>query len=262
MMRWLLLSLSLLAGPVAACSDQTDCVVGDRIYRISGVDKAANGALVFAHGYRGSAAGVMRNGALRRLADEMGVALVGLEGVNGSWQLPGRPRNRNATGEVEFDYVTDVLADVETRFGLNRDRTVATGFSAGGMLVWNLACYRSDLFAGYIPMSGTFWDPVPQTCAGPVANVVHIHGTSDKTVPLSGRAIGDGRQGDVMAALEMYRDFGQFGPATADEVDGVLCEMSANDEGKTLSYCRFEGGHSFRLKDLRVGWDMLLGARE
>lgn len=260
MMRWIAVALTLIAGPVSACGEQTDCVVGDRIYRIAGAENASNGALVFAHGYRGSANGVMRNSELKRLADDLGVALIGLHGVNGAWQLPGRPRSRDNTGEAEFSYAEDVLADAASRFGLRRDRVVATGFSAGGMMTWNLACHRSELFAGFIPMSGTFWDPVPANCESPVTNVVHIHGTADGTVPLTGRVIADSKQGDVGQALAMYASYGGFGPVKAETHDDLQCDLLLNDAGNTLTFCRFDGGHSFRLKDLRVGWDTLVAA--
>ena len=53
--------LALWAAPALACGPDTDCAVGDRTYRIAlpeGHDGAAPvGALVWAHGYRGTAAG-------------------------------------------------------------------------------------------------------------------------------------------------------------------------------------------------------------
>jgi len=256
-MKWFAVFAALIAGPVAACGEATDCVVGDRTYRIAGADNAPNGALVFAHGYRGSGAGVMRNGALKAVADDFGVALIGLTGVNGSWQLPNRPRNKDATGEAEFSYVEDVLADVDARFGLDAERVVLTGFSAGGMLTWNVACARPAMFAGFVPMSGTFWDPVPETCAGPVANVVHIHGDDDGTVPLDGRMIGDGKQGEVPAAMAMYAELGGFSAPVSSAVRDMTCETQTNDAGQVLAICMFEGGHGFGTGRLRAGLEMV-----
>ena len=256
-MKWLAVVLAWVAGPVTACGVDTDCVVGDRTYRIAGAENAPNGALIFAHGYRGSAAGVMRNGGLKALADDFGLALIAFNGVEGAWQLPNRPRNKTATGEAEFSYAENVLADAAAQFGLDRSRVVMSGFSAGGMLTWNLACARSDMFAGFVPMSGTFWDPVPETCAGPVANIVHIHGDADGTVPLDGRVIGDGKQGEVMAALAMYGDMGGFGAADAAAVGDMACETRRNDAGQVLAICMFEGGHGFGTGRLRSGLEML-----
>lgn len=256
-MKWLAVVAALIAGPVAACGEDTDCVVGDRTYRIAGAENASNGALIFAHGYRGSAAGVMRNRGLKAVADDFGLALIAFNGVDGAWQLPNRPRNKSMTGEAEFSYAENVLADVEAQFGLDRSRVVMSGFSAGGMLTWQLACSRSALFAGFVPMSGTFWDPVPETCAGPVANIVHIHGDADGTVPLAGRVIADGKQGEVQAALVMYADLGGFGAPVVGPVGDMGCERRGNDAGQVLAICMFEGGHGFGTGRLRAGLEML-----
>ena len=86
-MRIILLILAILAAPMAlACGADSDCMVGDRSYRISlpeGVDVPV-GAVVWAHGYRGTAAGVMRNGSLRKMVHAEGLALIALQGVDGS----------------------------------------------------------------------------------------------------------------------------------------------------------------------------------
>ena len=47
--------LALLPSGAFACGPDTDCQVGDRIYRIAMPDGVQNpGALVFSHGYRGA----------------------------------------------------------------------------------------------------------------------------------------------------------------------------------------------------------------
>jgi len=97
---------------------------------------------------------------------------------------------------------------------------MATGFSAGGMMVWNLVCDRSTLFAGFAPIAGTFWEPMPTSCAAPPASVVHIHGTSDKTVPLLGRPIAGTHQGQVPTALEMYARHGDFSKPVSVTIGG------------------------------------------
>jgi polyhydroxybutyrate depolymerase len=152
------------------------------------------------------------------------------------------------------------MDDVARRVDLDPDRVVAAGFSSGGMLTWTLACGMSDAFAGFIPVSGTFWAPVPKTCATPVSNIVHIHGTEDRTVPLGGRAIAEAKQGDVPETLAMYAAYGGFtlegraaGPAD------MTCETSHNPAGNILEFCTFPGGHSFSLERLRYAYERLMG---
>ena len=251
----LVLALLLAAGAVRACGVESDCRVGERLYRISLPEGATGpvGAVVWGHGYRGTAAGVMRNGSLRRMVHEAGLALIALEAKGGGWDIPNNPRDMASTGAAEFAYVEAVIADAEARFGIDRGQLVASGFSAGGMLAWNLACARPELFAGVVPVSGTFWQAPPEACVTPVVSLVHVHGDSDQTVPLDGRAIRQTRQGKVSEALEMYRVLGGFG-AEIERRDGPLrCREARNAEGALLAFCLFEGGHSFRTEYLAHG---------
>ncbi|MFC6761018.1 hypothetical protein ACFQFQ_18435 [Sulfitobacter porphyrae] len=136
-MRISALLLALIsASPVLACGADTDCVLGDRTYRIAmpeGYDgKTPVGALVWSHGYRGSAAGAMRNGSLRRMVSDAGLALIAAQGVDGSWDLPKGPGTFDSTGAAEFDYFDAVLADAQARFAIDPERIIVSGFSAGG----------------------------------------------------------------------------------------------------------------------------------
>lgn len=135
-----------------------------------------------------------------------------------------------------------------------------SGFSAGGMVTWELACKRPNLFAGFAPVSGTFWQGPPDVCAGPT-NVIHIHGTADRTVPLSGRPIGETKQGDVAEVLAMYRTEGNFGAIqTSEALDDLSCQRQENTTGDVLEFCTFPGGHSFRRSFLGYAWDRLSAA--
>ena len=256
-MRILFALLMLFAPPALACGPDTDCRVGDRTYRIAmpeGHDGTTPvGAVLWSHGYRGSAKGVMRNGSLKRMVHAQGMALIGMQGVNGSWDLPKGPRTMNSTGAAEFAYFEAVIEDAAGRFAIDTNRLVASGFSAGGMMVWNLACKRPDLFAGFVPYAGTYWQEPPASCDMPVTSIVHIHGDKDRTVPLKGRAIRETKQGEVQVSLNHYAAHGGFGPAR-DFTDGTLsCAEQTNAGGNVLTFCLFPGGHSFRTEYLGFG---------
>ncbi|GFE50627.1 hypothetical protein So717_23800 [Roseobacter cerasinus] len=257
-------ALSLFGTAALACGPDTNCRLGDRHYRVA-MPEGHDGttrvpALVFSHGYRGSAQGVMRNGSLRRMASDLGVALIAAKSKDDDWVIPNAPRHMDTDGAPEFTYFAALLDDATARFPIDGDRIVATGFSAGGMMTWNLACSMSDRFAGFIPISGTFWLKPPQSCSGPVASILHIHGTIDRTVPLDGRPIGPTHQGKVSAALKMYRDYGGFAPQGEATYGDLACVEEASETGDILKFCLFEGGHSFRTEFVRFGWDQLTQA--
>lgn len=250
--------LALLPGAALACGEASDCMVGARSYRVHlPAAPAGAGALIFAHGYRGRAAGEMGNASLVALADDLGVALIALQAAGDDWAIPGVPQEIHADGAAEYAYVEAVAADAAERFGLDRERMVVSGFSAGAMLVWRLACHRGAAFAGFLPLSGTFWAPVPAACDSPPASLIHVHGRSDTVVPFQGRAIGPARQGDVAAALNMYGRHGGFGPAEPRRAGDMDCTLRRNGGGKLLGLCLFDGRHDFSTVRLRAGWDLL-----
>ncbi|WP_299601952.1 prolyl oligopeptidase family serine peptidase [uncultured Tateyamaria sp.] len=256
------LFLALLsASPALACGPDTDCALGDRYYRIAMPEDHDGatpvGAIIFAHGYRGSAQGVMRNMNMRRMVSDMGLALIAVKSAGPDWDIPGVPSAMDSTGAAEMAYFEEVVADVTARFAVDPQRIMMSGFSAGGMVTWELACNRPDLFAGFAPVSGTFWQGPPESCAAP-ASVIHIHGTEDRTVPLSGREIAETKQGDVAEVLGMYRADGDFGVIeTGDALNDLTCERQSNVDGNVLEFCTFPGGHSFRRSFLSYAWDRL-----
>lgn len=249
----LILLFALTANPAAACGADTDCTVENGTYRIALPDGPPTGALFFAHGYRGSAAGMMRNDALRAMTSAKGLALVALKSAGEDWTLPNAPGAGETLLRDEPAYIARVQADVAQRFAIDPDRMVLAGFSAGGMMTWTMACDRPAAFAAYIPISGTFWDPVPAACPGDPATLHHIHGTSDPVVPIAGRPIAETRQGDVTEALAMYRAKGLDQPAPFALAD-LDCE-AWTDGTATLSYCLHPGGHRFSVDWVSALWD-------
>lgn len=256
MRQILIAAFALLATPAMACGPDTDCaVLGDRTYRYYMPDGVTEptGAFFHAHGYRGSANGAMRNASLRAMADRLGMAFIALNADADDWNLAHRPRDPAQTEAAEMDYVAAVVADVSTRIPLDHSRLISTGFSAGGMMTWTLACEMSETFAGFVPYAGTFWSPTPAACPSPATTIVHIHGDADTTVPQEGRAIGGTSQGNIWEVLEMYGTAGGYGtPAAMQAPEGMRCLGGENASNNALVFCEFDGGHSY--STARVEW--------
>lgn len=254
------LVMSGVAGTTSACGPDSDCQIGDRHYRIrmpAGQNgETPVGAIVFAHGYRGGARAVMSNSNLAEVASRLGVALIAVKSSGDDWSIPNAPSHATEKGVDEFAYIDAVLADASSRFPIDRTRLMASGFSAGGMMVWNLACYRADSFAAFVPIAGTFWAPIPDDCDLPVANIIHLHGDADQVVPLDGRPIGDARQGAVQDALDMYGHFGGFGPVETFQQAGFTCRDRVSESGDLLRFCLFPGGHNFQASLIEMAWNM------
>lgn len=260
---WLIAGFLLcVSGSAAsACGPNSDCPIGDRHYRIYVPSESRSpeptGALVFVHGYRGRASDVVQNGALRALADRLGLALVAVASAGDDWSIPGVPSVDFHPDLDEIAYFDAVRHDLIRRLGLNPDRLVVAGFSAGGMMTWHLACHRATDYAAFIPMGGTFWAPIPENCQQPPAQLIHFHGLADTTVPLRGRAIEDAMQGDVRDAIAMYARNGAFRPAEAQRIASFGCEVMRNKRGATLGLCLHAGGHSWDTGFIETGLGML-----
>lgn len=249
--------------PNPPCGVETACLIGQRSYRIErpeGDDRI--GAILFLHGYRASSAGTMANAALRDLARELGVALVAAQADGEDWTIPGVPHDKATDGAAEFAYFRALVRDLSHRHKIDRGRTLVVGFSAGGMMVWNLACHLDRPFGGYLAISGTFWEPVPEGCVLPAPGLIHVHGLADRVVPLEGRAIGDARQAPVAEAMAMYVRSGHFevDPTVRHRLygDRRTCAGWRSVANRILAFCTHPGGHDLDTGDIRRAWKVLI----
>lgn len=240
----------VLPKPNEACPAVSGCSVASGSYRIVLPPQAAAerrvGAILFFHGYQGSAEEVIADPALVGVARRLGVALIAPDGAGRSWSYPGSPaRHRD-----EFAFVGQVLDDVIARFPVDPDRILASGFSQGSSMVWYLACRMPRRFAAFAPIAGAFWEPLPESCEGPRPPLIHVHGTSDTTVPLAGRTLRQGsRQGDVFKSFAIFAPGGcTAGWAEAARAipapDGLTCRIATDCGGTArLELCLHGGGH-------------------
>ena len=194
------------------------------------------------HGHGGTPDGASVN-PLRDAAAEAGVLLLLPEGEAETWNVTGI-EGFSATQRDELAFMDDVLADASLRFPLDPARRLATGFSQGTSVASLLGCTRPGDWPMVYAMSGTFWDPHPDTCAAAVP-VRHVHGDSDGTWPRAGRPIGPATQGDVDESLALWRATNGCGTETETFTDGPLtCTRWLDCTGAPVEDCRHPEGHS------------------
>jgi polyhydroxybutyrate depolymerase len=243
-----------------SCGGETPCTLSDGAYYVHMPEKRDPskplGAILYLHGHRGKAVNALKNESFTRMADDLGVAFVAVQGVNGTWSFPTAPRNLRDE-PVFFDSVLD---DLSERFGVDRERTMLTGFSSGGFMTWYLACEQSERFSGYAPIAGAFWEPLPKDCPTDPPYLFHVHGTTDTVVPLEGRWLGGGqwKQGDVFESFDIWRkQTGLSETAPETLTDGTLsCERWKPVTG-LLELCLHDGGHSVRAEWIERAWSLL-----
>lgn len=267
---WLALAGNLLIAPVRAepvevCPGEQGCQVEGGHYRLILPDAASPkvpfAALMYFHGWQGSAEETVADAGLRALATRLGIALIAPDGAGRTWSYPGSPgRHRD-----EFAFIGRVLDDVAARFPVDPSRVMASGFSQGGSMVWYLACRMPERFRAFAPVAGAFWEPLPASCAGPRPALVHTHGTADGTVPLAGRALRNGyRQGDVFRSLAILDP--QARAVTVADVatvpDALSCLPLGAAGAPPLELCLHTGGHVVDPAWIERAWRLTMGGPE
>ncbi|MEM1299149.1 MAG: PHB depolymerase family esterase [Pseudomonadota bacterium] len=239
--------------PAHACGTAEDdlCETANGAYRISQPAEHKRGAMIWLHGWGGSANGAMKNTGFRDRLAARGMAYVALDGritsdryKNKNWAVnDGRNYERN-----DVAFVAEVVEDLVARHGIDRDRILLAGFSRGGSMVWDVACRAPDVVRAYAPVAGAFWEPMWDSCEGPV-DLFHTHGWTDRTVPLEGRPLGGGvmTQGDVFQSLYILRESNGCGNRQPESgpVDGDRWTRIWSDcEAGRIDFTLHPGGHS------------------
>jgi polyhydroxybutyrate depolymerase len=205
--------------------------------------------LLFLHGWRQTGSQITGDANIAGVANRLGFLLVAPDGAEGrhgtGWGHVGSPE----TTRDDLAFLLDVVRDAERRWPVDLDTVVAGGFSQGGSMVWDLACYRARYFTAFIPFSGGFWQPMPDACSSGAVALRHTHGLHDQMVPLTGRTILDGKfkQADIFGGLSRWRaeDRCQEEPDRMTDEAGLTCnrwtQCAAAGE---VELCLHDGDHS------------------
>lgn len=255
-MRFILLILATLAAMAsgAAAQERGACGAGGRCAVAEGYylaapppdwdGRTALPLVVYFHSWGHSPASVFRNKPMLRALHERGALVVAPFAEIGFWRQIGEGRAEH--GRDEAAYVRRVLADVKRRWPIDETRMMASGFSRGASLVWNLACYEAGLFTAYAPIAGGFWASTPQDCPSGPVNLRHIHGAADRIVAYD--AVGVYNSRPIPEGLALLRRVNGCaeGAGTMREAGRLRCERWSGCAGEAaLEVCLHGAGHWF-----------------
>jgi len=259
----LLLAFALMGAPeaVASCGGSVPCEVEGGYYLAApppGWDGASPLPLVvYFHGWNASPEGTFRNRAMVNSVHRRGALFVAPYARTGYWRQIGEGRAER--GRDELAYVHAVMADIARRWPIDAEHTLASGFSRGASMVWNVACYAGPLFRAYAPISGGFWDSTPGDCpTGPV-NLRHIHGLADRVVAYD--AIGIYNSMPIPEGLVTLRrlDGCAEAPGATTELSRFTCRTwQGCTSGRVLELCLHAKGHSIPAEWVAEGFDWMM----
>lgn len=95
------------------------------------------------------------------------------QGEDNVWDLGG-------TKDVNF--ILAIIDSMVRRYGVDRNRVYASGFSMGGMMSWMLSCKIPDKIAAIVPGNGFPLGGMSGCSEVRHVPVLHIHGTADDFV--------------------------------------------------------------------------------
>ena len=258
-----LLAFVSISSSAMACGPDTRCEVPGGYYLAAVPDnwdhKTPLRLVVYFHGWNGSPEGTFRNRGMVRGATDRGALFVAPFARTGYWRQIGR--GRAESGRDEAAYIRAVMDDVRRRWPIDESQTLASGFSRGASMVWNVACYEGRLFRAYAPIAGGFWRSNPDTCpTGPV-NLRHIHGLADKVVAYDEIGIYNSMpipEGfEILKRLNHTKGNGRLADARDERLTCTRWDKSGT--GRVLELCLHERGHSIPAEWVGHGLDWLAG---
>ena len=244
-----------------ACGMDTRCEVENGYYLAAEPGnwdgKSPLRLVVYFHGWNDSPEGTFRNKAMVNGVTSRGALFVAPFARTGYWRQIGLGRAEH--GRDEAAYIRTVMADIKKRWPVDEDQTLASGFSRGGSMVWNVACYTGDLFRGYAPIAGGFWRSNPDVCpTGPV-NLRHIHGLKDRVVAYdevgvyNSMPIPDGFE--LLARVNGVTK--ESNPVKSND-ERLSCQRwDESESGRVLELCLHDRGHSIPAEWVSHGLDWL-----
>jgi polyhydroxybutyrate depolymerase len=138
------------------------------------------------HGYGSNNLEQEYYGDFRNIADTANFILVHPNGtLNGSNQ-----RFWNTFGNSSVDdlgFISRLIDTLTTRYFIDENRIYSTGMSNGGFMSYDLACFLNHKIAAIASVTGTMIHSRKNNCLPERPTpILHIHGTSDATVPYNG----------------------------------------------------------------------------
>jgi poly(3-hydroxybutyrate) depolymerase len=169
----LFISLALLSGN--AYTQNLIITIGNQtrsslIYAPAG---AVNPPLVISmHGLSGTGQQQRNMSRFEPIAEREKFVVAFPDGLSNRWDI---------SGATDVNFILAIIDSAAQRYGIDRNRVYATGFSMGGMMSYHLANRVAEKIAAIGPVAGFLLGNDPHNSSRPMP-ILHIHGETDSVV--------------------------------------------------------------------------------
>ena len=223
------------------CIENEPCSVDMGTYHVVSPQSSPERILIFFHGWSGSPAQYIGKKSINEAVDSEKVMLILPKGKQETWSMDNMGGEDSYRDEDAF--VQQIMEDVYMKNGGESLPIYLGGFSLGGALSEHLACYGSLDIAGVHPISGGFWDPVPEACRTDF-DIRHVHGLNDTTWPYAGRRVGSGTQAHQEDIQALWKQNSNCSDEQEERMDGPLSCTYWKGCSNIVSWCIHQEGHT------------------
>ena len=143
--------------------------------------------MIALHGHSWTAARFRDTTKLDQIADLNNFIVAYPDGEFNSWNA-GNCCNVSGTNDVDF--LSGLVDSITSKYSIDKSRVWALGHSNGGMMAYRTACEISEKITAIAVGGGIF---AAFSCSPKKAlSVIHIHGSADETLPITGTVWGPG----------------------------------------------------------------------
>ena len=197
--------------------------------------------LIGLHGGLGTSAQFEANSGFNNLAESNGFIVVYPDGIGNQVDGSGfqtwnggyccGPAQAQQVNDVEF--ISKVIDEMSAQFTIDPKRVFVAGHSNGGILAYLLACRLADKIAAIGVQAGS---NVVEDCTPSLpVSVIHIHGSADSNMPISGGK-GSGLSNTIFAAARSAVDAMVSAVGAAPTVEAGA--MASNPDVTSLTWTR------------------------
>jgi len=196
------------------------------------------------HGYTSNAIQQQIYTNFMPIADTAGFLMVYPQGVN---DPNGYPFWNAGIGSVSYVndtlFLNQLIDSLSVLYNIDLNKVFMTGLSNGGFMSHYMACFCNRKITAIASVAGTFFSFWPACNPGKIVPVMHIHGTSDLSVPYNGNST-------MLPVDSVVKTWVQLNGCNPVASYSTVPDINTSDGSTVEHYSYFKNGYSKPIVEL------------